>query len=213
MEELSANDREVLEKRIRHYVSSTVLGAENGQWDNFFDRMQGTYQSVYQKIPNGQPLDKNEDTRQEHKDRESFEKAKAMEEENEAYREALLRCRTKEEAVRLKQQYMDSAIYGLSLIESSLSIPEDRRQAYALYKDTRLAAIENITQAFMESDTYRALPTDAEYREKLEALSAVTGSREAQESEAWKRDRGKTVYENLRQSMGAEETVLIDIRG
>lgn len=91
-----------------------------------------------------------------------YQKMRAVEAEAKQYEEDLKRCKTKDEAQRIKMNKINSSVASIRSVESNPNISDADKLAFAQAEQAKLREIEKITTKFIESGAYAALPTDAE---------------------------------------------------
>jgi hypothetical protein len=91
-----------------------------------------------------------------------YQKMRAMEAEAKQYEEDLKRCKTKDEAQRIKMNKINASVASIRSVESNPNISDADKFAFAQAEQAKMREIEKITTKFIESGAYAALPTDAE---------------------------------------------------
>ena len=91
-----------------------------------------------------------------------YQKMRAVEAETKQYEEDLNRCKTKDEAQRIKMNKINASVASIRSVESNPNISDADKLAFAQAEQAKMREIEKITTKFIESGTYAALPTDAE---------------------------------------------------
>jgi hypothetical protein len=91
-----------------------------------------------------------------------YQKMRAMEAEAKQYEEDLKRCKTKDEAQRIKMNKINASVASIRSVESNPNISDADKLAFAQAEQAKMREIEKITVKFIESGAYAALPTDAE---------------------------------------------------
>ncbi len=91
-----------------------------------------------------------------------YQKMRAIEAEAKQYEEDLKRCKTKDEAQRIKMNKINASVASIRSIESNPNISDADKLAFAQAEQAKMREIEKITTKFIESGAYAALPTDAE---------------------------------------------------
>ena len=87
---------------------------------------------------------------------------RAIEAEAKQYEEDLKRCKTKDEAQRIKMNKINASVASIRSVESNPNISDADKLAFAQAEQAKMREIEKITTKFIESGAYAALPTDAE---------------------------------------------------
>ena len=91
-----------------------------------------------------------------------YQKMRAVEAEAKQYEEDLNRCKTKDEAQRIKMNKINASVASIRSVESNPNISDADKLAFAQAEQAKMREIEKITTKFIESGAYAALPTDAE---------------------------------------------------
>ena len=91
-----------------------------------------------------------------------YQKMRAVEAEAKQYEEDLKRCKTKDEAQRIKMNKINASVASIRSVESNPNISDADKLAFAQAEQAKMREIEKITVKFIESGAYAALPTDAE---------------------------------------------------
>ena len=91
-----------------------------------------------------------------------YQKMRAMEAEAKQYEEDLKRCKTKDDAQRIKMNKINASVASIRSVESNPNISDADKLAFAQAEQAKMREIEKITVKFIESGAYAALPTDAE---------------------------------------------------
>lgn len=91
-----------------------------------------------------------------------YQKMRAVEAEAKQYEEDLKRCKTKDEAQRIKMNKINASVASIRSVESNPNISDADKLAFAQAEQAKMREIEKITTKFIESGAYAALPTDAE---------------------------------------------------
>ena len=115
-----------------------------------------------------------------------YQKMRAIEAEAKQYEEDLKRCKTKDEAQRIKMNRINSSVASIRSVESNPNISDADKLAFAQAEQAKMREIEKITVKFIESGAYAALPTDAEKFQTEKELE------EAKREELQKPETGKT---------------------
>ena len=118
-----------------------------------------------------------------------YQKMRAMEAEAKQYEEDLKRCKTKDEAQRIKMNKINASVASIRSVESNPNISDADKLAFAQAEQAKMREIEKITVKFIESGAYAALPTDAEKFQTEKELA------EAKREELQNSDEKKDVSE------------------
>lgn len=119
-------------------------------------------QKITNKIYAGSKLTEQEMQYLQKKNPVLYQKMRAMEAEAKQYEEDLKRCKTKDEAQRIKMNKINASVASIRSIESNPHISDADKLAFAQAEQVKMREIEKITVKFIESGAYAALPTDAE---------------------------------------------------
>ncbi|MBQ4347946.1 MAG: hypothetical protein IJC39_05820, partial [Firmicutes bacterium] len=87
------------------------------------------------------------------------------EQEEKAFKEALKRCRTKEEVDRLKTANMSRFASRAEFIANNPHIPEDKKSVLIGAEKRKMQDTQEAVRKFVESGKYRELPAEREVRE------------------------------------------------
>lgn len=120
-----------------------------------------------------------------------YQKMRAMEAEAKQYEEDLKRCKTKDEAQRIKMNRINSSVASIRSVENNPNISDADKLAFAQAEQAKMREIEKITTKFIESGAYAALPTDAEKFQTEKELE------EAKREEMQNTDKKPEVSENI----------------
>ncbi len=119
-------------------------------------------QKITNKIYAGSKLTEQEMQYLQKKNPVLYQKMRAMEAEAKQYEEDLKRCKTKDEAQRIKMNKINASVASIRSVESNPHISDADKLAFAQAEQVKMREIEKITTKFIESGAYAALPTDAE---------------------------------------------------
>ena len=103
-------------------------------------------------------------------DPQTYQKARTIEMEREAYERRLKQCRTKEEVQRVKFSQAASSLAPVKNVESNPSIPKGQKLALIMQELHKFNAMSDTDRAYMQSKDYQSLPTEAEKRKAEEEL-------------------------------------------
>ncbi|MBR2875956.1 MAG: hypothetical protein IKC01_02355 [Clostridia bacterium] len=121
-----------------------------------------------------------------------YQKMRAIEAEAKQYEEDLKRCKTKDEAQRIKMNRINSSVASIRSVESNPNISDADKLAFAQAEQAKMREIEKITVKFIESGAYAALPTDAEKFQTEKELEEAKRE-ELQKPETEKTQESETV--------------------
>jgi len=119
-------------------------------------------QKITNKIYAGSKLTEQEMQYLQKKNPVLYQKMRAMEAEAKQYEEDLKRCKTKDEAQRIKMNRINASVASIRSVESNPNISDADKLAFAQAEQAKMREIEKITVKFIESGAYAALPTDVE---------------------------------------------------
>ena len=119
-------------------------------------------QRITNKIYAGSKLTEQEMQYLQKKNPVLYQKMRAVEAEAKQYEEDLKRCKTKDEAQRIKMNKINASVASIRSVESNPNISDADKLAFAQAEQAKMREIEKITTKFIESGAYAALPTDAE---------------------------------------------------
>lgn len=103
-------------------------------------------------------------------DPQTYQKARTIEMEREAYERRLKQCKTKEEVQRVKFSQAASSLATVKNVESNPSIPKGQKLALIMQELHKFNAMSDTDRAYMQSRDYQSLPTEAEKRKAEEEL-------------------------------------------
>ena len=103
-------------------------------------------------------------------DPQTYQKARAIEMEREAYERRLKQCRTKEEVQRVKFSQAAASLATVKEVESNPSIPKGKKLELMMQELQKTNAMSDTDRAYMQSREYKSLPTEAEKRKAEEEL-------------------------------------------
>lgn len=110
-------------------------------------------------------------------DPQTYQKAKAIEEEQKCYEEELKRCRTKEDVQRVKMNHTAASLSTVNNVKNNPAIPEGAKLGIMWQELMKTRALEETMGEFVKSGRYAQLPTEAE---KAEAEKALKEAKEAE---------------------------------
>ncbi|MCI8516546.1 MAG: hypothetical protein HFG75_06740 [Hungatella sp.] len=165
------------------------------EWDRYRQQMEDIRKaaaedksSIYMKLNSGKKLTAEEmDYLREH-DPEAYKTAKEIEAEQKQYEEQLKRCRTKEEAERLRMTYLSHKAAMAKAVANNPNIPKGQKMAILLKENAKMKAVREADEEFKRSSQYAALPTEEEKaqeaEEKMEELRGEPWQEKAAEETA-----------------------------
>lgn len=204
-------DDMTVQKKIEYYIASAMMsGGEKDEKTELPDDQ--IYQSVSQKLKNGDALSLTEESQLQHNSMKAYERAKALEQENEKFLQKLRKCETQLEVRNTEAAQLESIISAYRLAENASELPLEQKREYTLTKDAKLSAIHNVAQNFMESDAYKKLLPGTEPVLSTESEAPASEESAAENAEALKesealRKKAQSSYESLRQSINEQEAL------
>lgn len=129
------------------------------------------------KLAAGKKLTQEEMDYLQKNDPQTYQKAKAIEEEQKSYEEELKRCRTKEDVQRVRMNRTAASLSTVNNVKNNPAIPEGAKLGIAWQELMRNRALEETISKFVKSGQYAQLPTEAE---KMEAEKTLKEAKEAE---------------------------------
>lgn len=117
---------------------------------------------IHNKLLTGGKLTEDERKYLQANDPEAYQKLKAAEQEQKAFKQKLRQCRTKEEAQRLKMTYVNSSLVTIKSVEYNSAIPKQKKLEIFMQEKQRCDRIEETSREFVRSGDYDRLPSEAE---------------------------------------------------
>ncbi|MDE6960323.1 MAG: hypothetical protein K2P27_05620, partial [Lachnospiraceae bacterium] len=108
---------------------------------------------------------------------QTYQKAREIQMEREAYERELKQCRTKEEVQRVKLSHAAASMASVKNIETNPNIPEGAKLGLMMQELAKTKALSDTEREFVESGGYQALPSEEERRKAEKDL------KEAEEAE------------------------------
>lgn len=202
------SDDVAVQKKIEYYIASAMMpSGEKQELPN--DKI---YQSVSEKLQNGDALSSTDESQLQENSMQAYERAKALEQENEKFLEKLRDCETQDEVQRAEEAYLESIVSAYRLVENNGEIPLEQKREHTLFKDAKISALQNVAQKFMESNAYKSLPVGAEPLPPIKAETPAAEDAAVENAEALKewearRKKAQSSYESLRQSIDEQEAL------
>lgn len=112
-------------------------------------------------------------------DPQTYQKAKQIEMEREAYERELKRCRTKEEVQRVKLSHAAASMATVKDVDTNPNIPEGQKLALITQELAKTNALGETEREFIKSGAYRALPSE---NERLKAEKELKKAEEAEKN-------------------------------
>lgn len=129
------------------------------------------------KLAAGKKLTQEEMQYLQKNDPQTYQKAKAIEDERKSYEEELKRCETKEDVQRIRMNRTAAALSVVNSVKSNPAIPEGAKLGIIWQELQKSMALEETIGEFVKSGRYAQLPTEAE---KLEAEKTLKEAEEAE---------------------------------
>lgn len=129
------------------------------------------------KLAAGKKLTQEEMDYLQKNDPQTYQKARAIEEEQKCYEEELKRCRTKEDVQRVKMNHTAASLSTVNNVKNNPSIPEGAKLGIMWQELMKTRALEETMGEFVKSGRYAQLPTEAE---KAEAEKELKEAKEAE---------------------------------
>lgn len=152
------------------------------------------------KLAAGKKLTQEEMDYLQKNDPQTYQKAKAIEEEQKCYEEELKRCRTKEDVQRVKMNHTAASLSTVNNVKNNPAIPEGAKLGIMWQELMKTRALEETMGEFVKSGRYAQLPTEAEKaeaeKELKEAKEAELGMEDSVESTEKADNDGKEVNED-----------------
>ncbi len=155
------------------------------------------------KLASGKKLSREEMEYLQKNDPQTYQKAKAMEEEQKSYEEELKRCETKEDVQRVRMNRTAASLSVVKSVESNSAIPESAKLGIMWQELMKSKALEETINKFIESGRYAQLPTEAE---KLEAEKALEEAKAAEsEIEVSDTDTNESDTDNMTEDISKDK--------
>lgn len=119
-------------------------------------------QNIQQKVSNGKKLTPEEKEYLQKHDPETLEKAREIERTRESFKQALRRCRTKEDVQRLRMVQLNTSLTTINAVEHNPNIPMHKKLEIALLENSKVNAVEGEIRKHIQDGRYEKLPTEAE---------------------------------------------------
>nr|WP_304970494.1 hypothetical protein [uncultured Schaedlerella sp.] len=152
------------------------------------------------KLAAGKKLTQEEMDYLQKNDPQTYQKAKAIKEEQKCYEEELKRCRTKEDVQRVKMNHTAASLSTVNNVKNNPAIPEGAKLGIMWQELMKTRALEETMGEFVKSGRYAQLPTEAEKaeaeKELKEAKEAELGMEDSVESTEKADNDGKEVNED-----------------
>lgn len=119
-------------------------------------------QQIDMKMRSGKRLSAAEMEYLKENDPQTYEKAKQIEMERQAYERELKQCKTKEEVQRVKFSHAAASLSTVKETDTNPNIPEGAKLAIITQELAKTNALGDAERAFLQSGEYRALPSENE---------------------------------------------------
>ena len=113
------------------------------------------------KLAAGKKLTQEEMDYLQKNDPQTYQKAKAIKEEQKCYEEELKRCRTKEDVQRVKMNHTAASLSTVNNVKNNPAIPEGAKLGIMWQELMKTRALEETMGEFVKSGRYAQLPTEA----------------------------------------------------
>jgi len=133
-------------------------------------------------------------------DPQTYQKAKAIEMEREAYERELKNCKTKEEVERVKAAHAAAALDRVNDIKNNPNIPGGKKLELIKQEHAKASALDDTIRTFVKSGEYSKLPTEAE------RLKAEKDMEEARREELGLEDESQEKTAEKEEADSTEET-------
>lgn len=134
-------------------------------------------EAILNKLRAGKKLTQDEMDYLQREDPAAYQKAKEIQDAKAGYERSLKNCKTKEDVQRLKSLHLGSTMAKVGAISNNPNIPEGQKMALLLHENAKLNAINKAERAFVQSNAYNCLPTDAEVKEAMkQEMEKLEGS-------------------------------------
>lgn len=162
------------------------------------------------KLANGKKLTREEMDYLQKNDPQTYQKAKAIEEEQKSYEEELKRCKTKEDVQRVKMNRTAASLSVVNSVKNNPAIPEGAKLGIIMQELMKNKALEETISAFVKSGRYAQLPTEAEKMEAEKAIeeakAAESGTDEPKAAEPGTDETKAAEFRSEKSTAGIKET-------
>ena len=124
-------------------------------------------EAILNKLRAGKKLTQDEMDYLQREDPAAYQKAKEIQDAKAGYERSLKNCKTKEDVQRLKSLHLGSTMVKVGAIANDPNIPEGKKMELLLHENAKLNAVNKAERAFVQSNAYHGLPTDAEVKEAM----------------------------------------------
>ena len=155
------------------------------------------------KLASGKKLTREEMEYLQKNDPQTYQKAKAIEEEQKSYEEELKKCKTKEDVQRVRMNRTAASLSVVNSVKSNPAIPESAKLGIIWQELQKNMALEETIGEFVKSGRYAQLPTEAE---KLEAEKALEEAKAAEsEIEVSDTDTNESDTDNMTEDISKDK--------
>ncbi len=155
-------------------------------------------QQIDMKIRSGKRLSTAEMQYLKENDPQTYEKAKQIELERQAYERELKQCKTKEEVQRVKFSHAAASLATVKETDTNPNIPEGAKLAIITQELAKTNALGDAERAFLQSGEYRSLPSENEQ------IKAEKDLKKAEEAEKGIDDKTNDTPEEVADSVNEE---------
>lgn len=141
------------------------------------------------KLANGKKLTREEMEYLQKNDPQTYQKAKAIEDEQKSYEEELKRCKTKEDVQRVRMNRTAASLSVVNSVKSNPAIPESAKLGIIWQELQKNRALEETIGEFVKSGRYAQLPTEAEKRAAEKAVEEAKAAESQVEDSAEKTEK------------------------
>lgn len=139
-------------------------------------------------------------------DPQTYQKAKAIEMEREAYERELKNCKTKEDVERVKAAHAAAALDRVNDVKNNPNIPGGKKLELIKQELFKSSVREDAMQNFVKSGEYKKLPTEAE---RLKAEKDMEEAKKAElglDEESKKEDSKEESIDNTQEAEAGKST-------
>lgn len=128
-------------------------------------------------------------------DPQTYQKARQIEMEREAYERELKQCRTKEEVQRVKFSHAAAAMATVKDVSTNSNIPEGQKLGLIMQELMKVNALGEVERNFIQSGEYKSLPSENE------RIKAEKELKKAEEAERGVEDKTDDTPEEVNDSL------------
>lgn len=119
-------------------------------------------QQIDAKMRSGKKLTSAEMEYLKENDPQTYQKARQIEMEREAYERELKQCRTKEEVQRVKFAHVAASMATVKEVDTNPNIPKGQKLGLIMQELAKTNALSEVERAFVRSGDYKSLPSENE---------------------------------------------------